>query len=29
MKKVTFKEYFATLLGGLWQAILCDWIIRI
>lgn len=25
MKKVTFKEYFATLLGGLWQAIL--WVI--
>lgn len=27
MKKITFKEYFATLLGGLWQAIL--WILGI
>ena len=25
MKKVTFKEYFSTLLGGLWQAVL--WIV--
>lgn len=25
MKKVTFKEFFATLFGGLWQAIL--WVV--